>query len=154
MIEARYMFEDFRAGDTAEYGDVAVDRDEMTAFAREYDPQPMHLSDEAAKASMLGELIASGWYTAALLMRMNCERWLAESSSMGAPGVDQLEWRAPVKAGDRLRARSTVVSTRASNSRPEMGVVHFAFEVLNQHDVVVMRQANPVMFGRREPGAA
>lgn len=153
MTEPRYMFEDFVPGAVAEYGDTLVDRDDMVAFAREYDPQPMHLSEDAAKKTMLGDLIASGWYTAGLLMRMNCDQWLVDSSSLGAPGVDSVEWRAPVRAGDRLTVRSEILSARASRSRPEIGVVSFAFDVLNQDGVVVMRQVNPVMFGRRAPGA-
>lgn len=153
MPDPRYAFEDFAPGDRAEYGGLVVDRDDMVAFAEEYDPQPMHLSEHTARSSMLGELIASGWYTAALLMRMNCDRWLVDSTSMGSPGVDSVEWRAPVRADDRLTVRSEVLAARASRSRPEMGVVTFAFDVLNQDGVVVMRQVNAVMFGRRDPGA-
>jgi acyl dehydratase len=145
----RITFESFTPGEVAEYGDMVVDRDDMIAFARAYDPQPMHLSEEAAAASMLGELIASGWYTVALLMRMNCDHMLLDAASLGAPGVDSVEWLAPVRAGDRLRVRRKTLSTRPSRSRPEMGLVAFSFEVLNQEDVVVMRQVNPVMLGRR-----
>lgn len=154
MPEPRYMFEDFAPGSVEEYGGLVVDRDDMLAFAREFDPQPMHLSEEAAAKTMLGELIASGWYTAALLMRMNCDRWLVDSSSLGAPGVESVEWRTPVRAGDRLTVRSEIVAARASRSRPDMGLVTFAFDVLNQDGAVVMRQVNPVMFRRRSSGAA
>lgn len=148
------MFEDFATGDVATYPEVTVDREDMLAFAREFDPQPMHVSEEAARGSMLGELIASGWYTAALLMRANCDNLLLDAASLGAPGVDRLEWRAPVRAGDRLTIRREVKAVRPSNTRREMGVVFFAFEVVNQDGVVVLRQENPVMFGRRAPGAA
>ncbi|MET0313557.1 MAG: MaoC family dehydratase [Hansschlegelia sp.] len=154
MAEPRYAFEDFVAGDVADYPEVVVDREEMLAFAQEYDPQPMHVSEEAARGSMLGELIASGWYTAALLMRLNCDHLLLDAASLGSPGVDSLEWRAPVRAGDRLRVRREVKAVRRSTSRPDMGVVWFVFEVTNQDDVLVLRQSNPVMFGRRTSGAA
>jgi len=149
MTEPAYAFEDFRPGDVAEYGDWTVERDDMVAFAREFDPQPMHVSEEAARGSMLGELIASGWYTAALLMRINCDAFLLDAASLGSIGCDSLEWRAPVKAGDRLSVRRTVVSTRGMPGRPEAGLVKFDFEVLNAHGVVVMRQVNTKLLGRR-----
>jgi acyl dehydratase len=154
VAEPRFMFEDFKPGDPLDYGGMVVDRDDMVAFAREYDPQPMHLSEAAAQGSMLGELIASGWYTAALLMRMSCDHMMVDSSSLGSPGVERLEWRAPVRAGDILRVRGEVLDARVSKSRPEIGIVSFRFEVRNQDDVVVMRQENAVMFGRRSGGAS
>lgn len=153
MTQPTYAFEDFRPGDVSEYGDLTVDRDDMVAFAREYDPQPMHVSEEAAKGSMLGELIGSGWYTTALLMRLNCDAFIADSTSMGAPGIDEVQWRLPLRAGDRLRVRREILSARRSTTRPEVGIVKMAFEVLNQNDAVVMRQVGSIMFRRRE-GAA
>ena len=149
MPEPTYVFEDFRPGDVAEYGGWTVDRDDMLEFAREFDPQPMHVSDEAARGSMLGELIASGWYTAALLMRMNCDAFLLDSASLGSPGAESLEWRVPVKAGDRLSVRRKVLSARGVPGRPEAGLVKFDFEVSNQDGVVVMRQVSTKLIGRR-----
>lgn len=143
-------FEDFSVGDVADYGGLIVDRDEMLAFAREFDPQPMHVSDEAAKGSMLGELIASGWQTCALLMRMNCDAFLVGAQSLGSPGCDSVEWRAPVKAGDTLSVRREVLSARRMPGRPDAGIVKFAFEVRNQDGVVVLRQVGSKLFGRRE----
>jgi len=154
MAEPLLTFEDFAPGEVVEYGDWLVDRDDMLAFAREYDPQPMHLSEEAARESMLGGLIASGWYTIALLMRINCDHMLLHAASLGAPGVESVEWLAPVRAGDRLRVRRTTLATRPSKSRPEMGFVTFVFDVINQDGVVAMRQVNPVMLGRRDRSAA
>lgn len=151
MTSPTYAFEDFRPGDRAEYGGVTVDRDDMLAFARDYDPQPMHVSEDAARGSMLGELIASGWYTAALAMRMNCDALFVQSTSMGSPGVDSLDWKLPVRAGDVLRIRREVLSARRSTSRREVGIVKFAFEVVNQRDETVMRQVGSVMLGLREP---
>lgn len=153
MTRPTYAFEDFVVGDVAEYGGLTVERDDMLAFAREYDPQPMHVSAEAARGSMLGELIASGWYTTALLMRMNCDAFVVSSSSMGAPGVDSVEWRAPVRAGDTLKVRREILATRRSTTRPEIGIVKMAFDVLNQDGVVVMRQVGSIMFGRRTEAA-
>ncbi len=154
MAEPRLTFEDFAPGDVAEYPEFVVDREEMLAFAEEFDPQPMHLSEEAARGSMLGELIASGWYVVALLMRANCENMLLEAASLGSPGVDRLEWRAPVKAGDRLRVRRTVKAVRRSTSRRDMGLVWFIFDVLNQDGVTAMSVTHPIMLGLRDPGAA
>lgn len=153
MSTPTYAFEDFRPGEIIEYGDLTVDRDDMLAFAREYDPQPMHVSEEAARGSMLGELIGSGWYTTALLMRMNCDEFVSNSTSMGAPGVDEVQWRMPVRAGDRLRVRREILSARGSLSRPEVGIVKMAFDLLNQDGAVVMRQVGSIMFRRRERAA-
>lgn len=153
MTQLTYAFEDFHPGDVAEYGDLTVDRDDMVAFAREYDPQPMHVSEEAARGSMLGELIGSGWYTTALLMRMNCDAFVTCSTSMGAPGIDEVQWRLPLRAGDRLRVRREILSARRSATRPEVGIVKMAFDVLNQNDEVVMRQVGSIMFRRRERAA-
>jgi acyl dehydratase len=152
-MAAALAFEDFRPGDVAEYGDLVVDREDMLDFARDYDPQPMHVSEEAARGSMLGELIASGWYTAALLMRMNCDAFLLDALSLGSPGVDSLEWRAPVRAGDRLTVRREVLSTRRVPGRPEAGLVKFGFDLVNQDGVVVMRQVSAKLIGRRAEAA-
>lgn len=153
MTAPSIYFEDFRPGDVAEYGDWTVDRDDMVEFAREFDPQPMHLSEEAARGSMLGELIGSGWYTAALLMRINCDAFLLDSASLGSPGADSVEWRLPVKAGDRLSVRRKVMTTRGLPGRPEAGLVKFDFEVLNQDGAVVMRQVSTKLIGRRQRAA-
>ncbi|RXF73535.1 MaoC family dehydratase [Hansschlegelia zhihuaiae] len=152
-MPAGLAFEDFRPGDVAEYGDLVVDRADMLDFAREFDPQPMHVSEEAARGSMLGELIASGWYTAALLMRMNCDEFLLDARSLGSPGVDSLEWRAPVRAGDRLTVRREVLSARRVPGRPEAGLVKFRFDVVNQDGAVVMRQVSQKLIGRRAEAA-
>ena len=112
-------FEDFRKGDRREFGNCLVTREAIVAFARRYDPQPFHLDEAQACESLLGGLAASGWHTVSLLMRMNCDEYLVDSSSMGGPGVKEIRWRKPVRPGDRLRARSEVLEARASRSRPE-----------------------------------
>jgi acyl dehydratase len=144
--------EDFEPGTIADYGGITVDRDEMIAFAREFDAQPMHTDPEAARRSMIGELIASGWFTAALNMRMMAESFILDAASMGSPGVSELKWLKPVRAGDRLRGRRHVLARRVSASRPDRGFVNFRFELLNQDSERVFEQTNLIMFGRGATG--
>ncbi len=143
-------FEDFAPGSVHEYGAYAVTAEEIMAFARDYDPQYFHLDPEAAKASLLGGLCASGWHTAGMLMRMNCDGFLHRSASMGGPGIESIEWKKPVFPGDVLSVRSTCRGARRSRSRPGMGLVDFAFEVLNQRRETVMVQVNTIMMGARD----
>jgi acyl dehydratase len=146
-------FEDFKPGSVTPYGGITVDRDEMLAFAREYDAQPMHLSEVSAAGTMAGKLIASGWFTAALNMRMMAESFILDTASMGSPGVSELKWLRPVEAGDVLRGHRHVVDRRPSLSKPDRGFVNFRFEVLNQRDEPVLEQTNLIMIGRRGTGA-
>ena len=97
----------------------------MIAFAAEFDPQPMHLDEAAARATMMGGLCASGWYACCILMRMCADAFVLNSSSMGAPGVDEVKWLLPIRPDDQLRLRATVLDARASSSRPDMGFVRF-----------------------------
>ena len=114
---AKLYFEDFAVGDVAEYGDALVTADEIKAFAADFDPQPMHLDEEAAKKTIVGGLCASGWHTCCLMMRMVVDGFISNSSSMGAPGVEEIRWLAPVRPGDRLRVRTNVSGkTRAEKS--------------------------------------
>jgi len=147
----KYCFEDFVTGSVDEYGSRLITREEIIAFAAEFDPQPMHLDEDAARASMLGGLSASGWHTCAILMRMICDWFILDSSSMGAPGVDEVKWLKPVRPGDALSVRRTVLETRLSKSHPEMGFVRFAYELLNQKRKIVMTLTTPAMLRRREP---
>jgi acyl dehydratase len=141
--------EDFVPGSATPYGGVVVDRDEMLAYAREFDAQPMHLSEESARATMAGKLIASGWFTAALNMRMMADDFILDTASMGSPGVSELKWLRPVEAGDRLRGVRHVLDRRPSLTKPDRGFVNFRFEVLNQRDEPVLEQTNLIMIGRR-----
>lgn len=143
-------FEDFVPGTQSVYGGITVSAEDIIAFASEYDAQPMHTDPEAARDSFIGELIASGWHTCALTMRMFYDHVLADSTSMGSPGVDQGSWVRPVRPGDTLRVRQTIVESRESRSKPEMGLVNLAFDVANQHDETVYTQSCWVMFGRRD----
>lgn len=143
-------FEDFRAGQNIDLGTKTITANEIIAFAAEFDPQPFHLDEAAGQASILGGLAASGWHTAAIMMRLLCDAFLANSASMGSPGIKSLKWRKPVLAGDTLRVRSAVLSVRRSKSRPKMGIIDFCFTVTNQNDDVVLVQENPILFGCRE----
>ena len=146
---SKTYWEDFTPDSVTEYGPRLVTREEIIAFAAEFDPQPMHLDEEAARAGMLGGLAASGWHSCCLLMRMMADGFLLNSSSMGGPGVDEVRWLGPVRPGDRLTLRVRVVETRASKSRPGMGLVRFAFTLLNQTGASVMTLDTSLMFGRR-----
>ena len=116
-IKERY-FEDYRAGEVLVVGDHEVTREEIVAFASRYDPQSFHLDDDAGRESIYGGLIASGWMTCSVVMRLLVEHVISPVSSMGSPGVDELRWLRPVRPGDRLRARVTVLETLRSSSRP------------------------------------
>jgi acyl dehydratase len=150
----KLYWEDFAPGSVAEYGPRKVTRDEIIAFAAEFDPQPFHLDEDAARTSMFRGLAASGWHTCSLLMRIIADGFVVNSSSMGSPGVDEVKWLAPVRPGDRLRVRTTLLESRASQSWPEMGLVKFLFEMFNQADVAVMSLTTTSMFGRRAPAAS
>jgi acyl dehydratase len=144
-----HYLEDFTPGTVIPYGGITIAREPMLAFAREYDAQPMHVDERAAKATMAGELIASGWYTAALNMRMIADHFILDAASMGSPGVSELKWARPVKAGDTLRGLRHILDRRPSLTKPDRGFVNFRFEVLNQRDEVVLEQTNLIMIGRR-----
>ena len=132
-------FEDIVVGATARFGRYAVTREEVTAFARAYDPQPFHLSDDAAAATHFGRLSASGWHTCAMTMRMLVEHLTQDQQAgLGSPGIDELRWLRPVYPGDVLRCETEVLAARRSASRPEMGLVKSRMTVFNQDDVVVM----------------
>lgn len=150
MAEMEYYYEDFTPGRSFPLAEKRVTADEIVEFAAEFDPQPMHLDEEAGKASILGGLSASGWHTASMFMRMMFDGWLSRSSSEGSPGIDFMEWKKPVLAGDTLSGRSTVLESRLLRSRPGIGMVKFLHEVENQRGEVVMRGENPIMMRLRD----
>jgi len=147
------FWENFEPGAVALYGPRLVTREEIIAFAAEFDPQPMHLDEAAARASLLGGLGASGWHSCCLLMRMIVDGFLFDSTSMGGPGVDEVRWLRPLRPDTNVRIRATVLETRASGSRPQMGLVKFLFEMLDDADVALTTMTATLMFGRREAGA-
>lgn len=148
----RFYYEDYQEGSVATFGPRVVTREEIVAFAAEFDPQPMHLDEAAARESMLGGLSASGWHACAIMMRFLADNVLAGSSSMGSPGIDELHWRKPLRPGDRISYRRTVLDKRVSRSRPEMGLIHFRHELVNEAGDTVMESTNTILFGRT-PGA-
>ena len=150
---ARWL-DDFHAGDVFEFGDEPVTAEEIVAFASRFDPQPFHLDAEAGAKTHFGGLVASGWHTASLAMRMMCDGYLHRAASLGSPGVDNLRWTAPVRPGDTLRLRMTVLGARPMRSRPDAGLVESRWEVFNQHDVLVLEMSGWGMFGRRSPASA
>lgn len=152
MSQHTLYWEDFHVGDTAPMGEVVVDRDEVIAFASKYDPQPFHIDEAAAQASLYGGLIASGWHTVSMVMRMMVDSYLSKAASLGSPGVDNVRWLKPVRPGDRIRGQRTVLETRPSASRPNMGMVKSRWEVYNQNDELVMTMEGYGMFERRAPG--
>ena len=136
-VENRY-FEDYVAGAVHEFDGIVVEEAEVIAFAKRFDPQPFHTDPEAAKASAFGGLIASGWHTASLMMRLFVDHYLSRVASLGSPGVDALRWLKPVRPGDRLVLRVTVHEVKRSRSKPDRGILHSYIEVLNQRREVVM----------------
>jgi acyl dehydratase len=131
-------FEDYVLGATAEFGSVKVEEADIIEFAKRYDPQEFHIDPEAAVRGPFGGLIASGWHTGALMMRMLVDNYLSKASSLGSPGIDELRWPRPVRPGDTLHLRATVLETKRSSSKPDRGMVRTLMEVLNQNGEVVM----------------
>jgi len=143
-------FEDVAVGAIARFGHYAVTRDEVIEFARKYDPQPFHLSDEAAAATHFGRLSASGWHSCAMVMAMLVEQLRAvEQAGLGSPGIDELRWLTPVFPGDTLRCETEVLEKRASRSRPEMGIYKSRLTAFNQHDVAVLTMVSNALIATR-----
>lgn len=146
-------FEDFVVGSRETYGSRKLDEAELTAFSSEFDPQPMHLDGASEQARRVGGLIASGWHTCALHMRMSADHFILDSAGLGSPGIRKLQWLQPVRPGDTLTGEMEVLGKKASASRPDRGFVDFRFRLINQNGEPVLDQANLIMFARREPGA-
>jgi acyl dehydratase len=145
-------FEDFASGQVYELGTHTITAGEIIAFAREYDPQPMHTDPEKAKEGMLGGLAASGWHLCALAMRMIFDGLFAKVASLGSPGVEEIQWRRPVRPGDALSLRASVLEVRASASKPDRGFVKFRFDMTRPAEAGeerVMMYVSTVMFGKR-----
>ena len=136
-IDQRY-FEDYRAGSVYQYGVITVDETEVIAFATRFDPQTIHVDPEAAARGPFGGLIASGWHTAAMMMRLFADNYLSTVASLASPGVDELRWTRPVRPGDTLSIRAIVLEANVSRSKPDRGMVRTLIEVLNQNGELVM----------------
>lgn len=142
-------FEDVEVGSARETASRTIQAAEMIAFARQYDPQFFHIDPEAAKGSIYGGLIASGWHTASVMMRLMVDGFVNDTAGMGSPGFDDLRWHAPVRPGDTIRVRSTLVEKTPSKSRPDIGSCRYRTEVLNQRDEVVLSLTSIGLLRRR-----
>jgi acyl dehydratase len=152
-MNAKRYWEDFQPGEVAIYGPRLVTREEIIAFAAEFDPQPMHLDETAAGATILGGLGASGWHSCCLLMRVIADGFVNHAHSMGAPGVDEVRWLKPLRPNTQVRVRATVLETRVPKSRPDFGFVKCLFEMLDEQDAVLTTLTSPLMIARREGNA-
>lgn len=139
-------FEDFSEGRRFDYRPVEMKPADIIAFAKEFDQQPMHLDEEAGKRSILGGLAASGWHTSAVGMRMMLDAFMGNSSSQGSPGIDFMDWKKPVIAGDVLAGFSLVLEARRSKSKPDLGIVKFRNEIINQRGEPVTVSECSVLF--------
>ena len=145
----RYYWEDFTPGRVFEHGSRTLSQDEIIAFARDWDPQRFHIDPEAAKETPYGGVIASGWHTGCVMMRLMCDAYLNESSCIGSPGIDEWRFAAPVRPGDTLRYRATVLEARTSASKPDRGIVKWHWELLNQRGEVPVSLVGTQFFLRR-----
>lgn len=147
-------FEDFPPGHFGRFGPRRVTREEIVAFAAEFDPQPMHLDDRAAEASMLKGLSGSGWHLSSLSMRMMFDGFIKDTASLGSPGVNEMRWMAPLRPGDDLTIEVDVVEARVSQSRPETGIVTFKGTVRNAAGVTLCEMISPIIVRRSSSLAA
>lgn len=152
MRQIKWYFEDFEAGQVIDAGTTSFTEEEIVTFAKQFDPQPFHIDLQAASESIYGGIIASGWHTCCVMMRLMVDGFLGESSSMGSPGMDEVRWIKPVRAGDTISVRSLTLETRASASKPDRGVVFSSWEAINQHGELVTSAKVMCMF-RRRPAA-
>jgi acyl dehydratase len=149
MSEIKYYWEDLPVGSTMELGSTSATEEEIKSFARQFDPQPFHLDEEAAKRSLFGRLSASGWHTCALCMRVTVDNFLSQSSSLGSPGLENLKWLKPVYPGDVLRVTHTITESRPMASKPTVGIIKGVWAMFNQHGDQVLHMEGYGMFRRR-----
>ena len=144
-------FEDFHIGDTFDLGSLTVTAEEIIAFARQFDPQYFHTDPQRAQDSIFGGLVASGWHTGSLFMRLLVDGLLSKIESIGSPGLDQVRWLQPVRPNDILHGRLTVIDARVSQSRPTIGILRSNSELFNQHNDLLMTLIG-IHFVGRQPG--
>ena len=150
----KYYWEDFTPGRVFETPARTLSEEDMLRFAREYDPQAFHTDPEAARATPFGGLIASGWQTCGVTMRLMCDGYLLETSCVGSPGLEELRWLKPVRPGDTLRLKATVIESTPSGKQPNRGTVLFRWDTLNQNDELVLSMRGRQLFLRRAPAAS
>ena len=148
----KYYWEDFAVGTVREFGGMKLEKADIIRFARDWDPQPFHVDEEAAERSPYGGLIASGWQTCAAAMRMCCDAYLLEAASVGSPGVENVRWVKPVRPGDTLKVRLEVLEARPLKSKPGVGLVKNRWQLFNQHGEEVMQMEGYGMFLQRQRG--
>ena len=147
---SQLYLEDFQVGQVVELGSTTITRDEILDFATQYDPQPFHVDEAAAEQSIYGGLIASGWHTVSLFMRLLVDGLLCRAASMGSPGVDEVRWLKPVRPGDTLSARSIIHAVIPSRSKPDRGILRTSYEMFNQDGDRVLSMKGVGMFARRQ----
>ncbi len=147
-------FEDFKPGDVIELGSRTITKESIIAFAKEFDPQVFHVDEEAARQTIYGGLLASGWHTGSIMMRLLYDGLLCNAAGLGSPGLDELRWVRPVRPGDTLSGRMTVLESIPSRSKPDRGMVRSVTELRNQHGEVVLTAKGLSLLGRRPAPAA
>ena len=143
-------FEDYYPGETREFGAITIDETEMVEFAKRYDPQSFHVDREAASDSTFGGIIASGWYSASVMMRMMVDHYISPVAGLGSPGIQELKWLIPVRAGDRLHVKVKVLDSRISQSKPDRGLIRSKVELVRSDEEVVMSMISVGMVLRRK----
>jgi len=142
-------FEDFHPGQQLECAERTVTREEILRFAEEFDPQPFHLDEEAARHSVFGGLVASGWHICGILMRILVDSFMGQAASLASPGVDEIRWLKPVRPGDRLRLHVVVLEAIPSRSKPDRGILRFRCKLFNQRNELVTTVVSLAIMGRR-----
>ncbi len=153
MSVIHLYWEDFAVGQVRDLGQISPSREDIIAFATQFDPQPFHLDDAAGEASVFGGLCASGWHTCALAMRLMVTNFLHETSSLGSPGLENIQWKKPVYPNDSLRLQTTVLETKPMGRRLDVGMTRNLWEMFNQHGDKVLTMEGWGMFRRRHPAS-
>jgi acyl dehydratase len=148
------FFEDIQAGQVYEFGAITVSEKDITDFAREFDPQDFHLDPAKAASSLFGGIVASGWHTTSVVMRLYVDHYLSHVANLGSPGVDDIRWPTPLRPGDTLRIRVTILEARPSRSKPDRGIVRVHVEAMNQRDKPVLSMTVVSFVGQRQESSA
>jgi acyl dehydratase len=151
MADITYFWEDMAVGQVRYLGTISPSREDIIAFASQFDPQPFHLDDAAGAASVFGGLCASGWHTCSMAMRLMVTNFLQQTSSLGSPGLENIQWKKPVYPNDTLRLQTTVLETKPMGRRPDVGMTRNLWEMFNQHGDKVLHMEGWGMFRRRHP---
>ena len=151
MAVITYFWEDMAVGQVRDLGTISPSREDIIAFASQFDPQPFHLDDAAGAASVFGGLCASGWHTCSMAMRLMVTNFLQQTSSLGSPGLENIQWKKPVYPNDTLRLQTTVLETKPMGRRPDVGMTRNLWEMFNQHGDKVLHMEGWGMFRRRHP---